>query len=182
MAAIAWGFIGIIIGIGVTSQVFPGFQFPCFRFCLSSHSSSKCVIWKVRNYCHSIAEWGWYNVIHTITMIQAIDLGLWQLIASCAHIPQIAQEFFVQNHTRIWHYPCPSTAASIKFCMKHTRTQLVSLALWGEIYEWSQYCFKCHSKLINQNRYNLSIHVLTLQWSAGQLTQAASNAPKALWF
>jgi len=46
MAAVAWGFIGIIIAIGVTSQVFPGFQFPCI--CISSkyavYECGKCMI------------------------------------------------------------------------------------------------------------------------------------------
>jgi len=40
IAAVAWGFIGIIIAIGVTSQVFPGFQFPCICF------SSKCAVYE----------------------------------------------------------------------------------------------------------------------------------------
>ena len=46
MAAIVWGFVGIIVSIGVISQVFPGFRFPCI--CFSSkyavYECGKCMI------------------------------------------------------------------------------------------------------------------------------------------
>ena len=55
MAAVAWGFIGIIIAIGVTSQVFPGFQFPCI--CISSKYGCCVWMWRVHDFCHIYHFW-----------------------------------------------------------------------------------------------------------------------------
>ena len=55
MAAVAWGFIGIIIAIGVTSQVFPGFQFPCI--CISSKYGCCVWMWRVHDFCHIYHCW-----------------------------------------------------------------------------------------------------------------------------
>jgi len=54
MAAIVWGFVGIIVSIGVISQFFPGFRFPCICF------SSKCAVYE----CGMNVENAWFCHIY----------------------------------------------------------------------------------------------------------------------